>query len=333
MAFLFISSAAVVACNGILGLDGYRPCDGGECGQDAFADVAADGADAGCPVPTPPGHCCPTTPFGQPALLQATIDSPSREEGDLRFVSDPKGAPVGVVFYRDPDVTNVGQRQNMWMTMTSDGVNFDPPANAGDVNKIFIGTGDAALFSPTLSSDGLHVYFNTDAQSQPNLFHIWGSSRSATTNTFPVGAPLTVNGANSAPGDIDPYVVHTQTGDVLYFASSRGTINGSTRIYRAMKGGADFGAPVSQDPLVYDTYNAKPAVTPDELVAYFTSDNKIFMSIRASISDAWQTPVPVNELNTLTEQRSPSYISADRCTFYINAKASSTVILKATRSP
>jgi Tol biopolymer transport system component len=183
---------------------------------------------------------------------------------------------------------------------------------------------------PSLSSDGtLLAFMSTRPPSDANG-DIWIATASGTT----FGSPVRPANLASPSTDFHPFL-QLSTSD-FYFASDR---SGVFRIYHATHVGTTFTAPTEVTEL--DTTadnNAAATISADGLDVWFRSDRPggmgmydIWSASRASTADAFGTPVPVVELNSIGTD-TPTWISPDACRLYLTSdRAGSADIYVASR--
>jgi hypothetical protein len=162
----------------------------------------------------------------------------------------------------------------------------------------YVGNG---LYSPTLSSDGLTLWFGLIVSggpeqlayaTRPNQFTSFGVGTLAT-------APLH---SNSWEGN--PHLSADRLS--LYFYSARN--NEDLGLFRATRGspGGTFDNVVELTTVNSTATEQLPWVTADERTLYFVSDRSgsrdIWKATRAQTSDPFSAPTPVSELNTAGDE-------------------------------
>jgi hypothetical protein len=271
----------------------------------ACGGVAATPPPADAPpvsVDAPGARCNPSLPFNAPIALSnlnTPLDDvcPRLSNDELDMVFSRRSSDGTYDLYEATRAQPTGQ--------------FNAPQILGTLNSIYNETW------PTLTPDGLTVYFNSD-RITPGTFRIFSSSRATKTAAF--GPPTDV--AAVMNNDLYPYI--TADGTAFYFTSStRPDTAGQNDIYRAsLDSTGTLGVPAV---LVGDVNTAAnevtPAVTGDELTLYFCRDNAtdcdIWSSTRTSATDPWGPPAPLaNESSTGVEEV-PGWISPDGCDLYI----------------
>jgi hypothetical protein len=170
---------------------------------------------------------------------------------------------------------------------------------------------------PHLSADELTIYFHG---APSGLFR---ARRSALTEAFSAPEPLTA--LSSSSGDYDPSI--TSDGLTLWFASTR-VMNEAEHLFVATRPSilAEFGAPgLATRVNATDTQQAdfEPFPTADGSELWFVSTRTgsaggrdLWRAVRSG--DAFATPMNVLELNSSTDELSPT-LSVDRRTIYFSS--------------
>ncbi|MBW2731945.1 MAG: PD40 domain-containing protein [Deltaproteobacteria bacterium] len=163
---------------------------------------------------------------------------------------------------------------------------------------------NAECDDPTLTSDGLEIYFNKEIYANTE-YQIFKSTRSSLLG--PWTPPVQVMEL-SGVGESNPAI--TADGLTLYF-SRGGTWDlwVTTRMTRS----TTWSAPIELSHLNSETYkDLVGSVDGSHLFLWFSSDrlgsndvHDLFLSTRATTADTWEAPAPVVELNTVaTDERS-----------------------------
>jgi Tol biopolymer transport system component len=174
---------------------------------------------------------------------------------------------------------------------------FEAPERLADPN--FAGND---LWSPTLSSDGLSLYFGLTV---PGLAEqVAAATRADRASAFGLGQPL------AAPVNLGkegtPYL--SRDGLSLYFYSQRTGGAGNRDLYVATR---QTSADAFDDVTPLSSLNTsgldyQPWLTPDELTIYFASGSAgscdIFRATRPSVSATFDPPEAVTELNTSSDE-------------------------------
>lgn len=129
-----------------------------------------------------------------------------------------------------------------------------------------------------------------------------------------LGCQATGQGPNFAGGEFSPSVVETDQGTLLFF-SSTGLDGADQDIYvTTMRSDGSFGPATQIDELSTASNDQMPNVSRDGLEMVFASDRAggagafdIYVTTRASTSDAWSSPVNVGpNVNTAAGETRPS---------------------------
>ncbi len=302
-AALAIAAFFGAGCALVLGIEDGTPR--GDAGApDATAEAAppeAGGPDADAtPDVGPPPSCKPNAPFTSIKPIaelntSGTDQHPrlSPDEKTIWFQRVPSGYAVFTA--TRPDRTSAF-------------------GAATQVNELTTG-GDAA--DPGIDPTGLRIVFASSRAGGLGNYDLWTATRPNLGSAF--ATPTAIAGASSSA--IDHYPSFAGTGAV-YFSSGR-TGLGSEDVYRMSLSGSTFGAPAVVQGLSGTGYDAAPAISADELVAYiqrsFSVDggtvDAIYASARAKTTDAWPNPTVVPELVGGGETI-PGWISPDLCRLY-----------------
>jgi Tol biopolymer transport system component len=162
---------------------------------------------------------------------------------------------------------------------------------------------------------------------------VYSASRNSASDVF--GNVALVGGVSSSS---DPWKDETpfirEDGKALYFSSNR---SGEDDLYRAVRNGATFGAPVLLAELASPGFNALATVTPNDLTIYWASgrtgsvgNTDIWMATRSDPSGTFGAPKNVVELNTPAYEF-PSFVTRDGCTLYFTNDTNGEHIFVATR--
>lgn len=155
---------------------------------------------------------------------------------------------------------------------------------------------------PTFTADRLEMYF---ASNRFGTKQIWRSTRGSATAAWETPG---IVGELSTGGGITPAV--SPDGLTLYFASTGaggGTgfdIFVTTRASRS----EPWSAPVRVDELSSSAYDGNPGPSADGLTMLITStrdgSEDLYISTRASVSEPWGVPVPLEGVNTASSEGS-----------------------------
>ena len=250
--------------------------------------------------------------FGTPTNLGPTVNSSA---GDYEASISADGLSL---FF---DSTRPGESGGDDLWVTSRASVSDPwgePVNLGPtVNS------SANDWSPSISADGLELYFNSfNRPGGYGNYDIWVTRR--TTKDEAWGAPVNLGPpVNGSAWDGSPSI--STDGLELYFNSSRGGYGkGDTWVTRRATINDPWGEPVNLGAVVNSSEDENlPFVSADGLSLFFRSERPggygsgdIWVTRRATINDPWGEPVNLGPtVNSSGTDGGPS-ISADGFTFY-----------------
>jgi Tol biopolymer transport system component len=196
----------------------------------------------------------------------------------------------------------------------------------------------AGEFDPSVSSDGLMLFFGSDRVSGESR-HLYVSTRTSRAGEF--GAPSEVANVNSATvTDIDGQPFVTADGQELWFNSNRAGGLGAEDIYRAVWNGSNFANVMAITALSTNASDWLPTLSADKLTVYLSSNRPggkgsfdIWTAHRSTTNDGFPAPTPVTELNSTAEEL-VGWLSPDNCRLYFSSAVSGTFeIYIATRHP
>jgi hypothetical protein len=173
--------------------------------------------------------------------------------------------------------------------------------------------------TPTLSSNEREMFFKSERAGGLGGVDIWRSTRSSSAAAWSV--PVPVVELNSIDSDESPELA--SDGLTLWLTSNR---DGNRDIYFATRPNVEssWTAPVRIPELSSPGSDEGLFVSASQLVAYLHSDRdsngsgmRLYRSTRASLDDAWSTPVRVVELDAGLTAENP-WLTADDCTMYFH---------------
>jgi hypothetical protein len=174
------------------------------------------------------------------------------------------------------------------------------------IKLVITGNGTLETTSPSVTADGLTMYFTSNRTGTLGGRDIYRATRSVTTTNF--GSITQLTALSTASAENDAYVLPDHS--ALYFSSNR---SGTSRIYRATISGTTFG---SIDEVLSDTTGlTRVAVSPDELTMLYTIGGDLRLSTRATTTVSWLPGADLTALDT-TASDLASWISADKCRLY-----------------
>jgi Tol biopolymer transport system component len=276
------------------------------CGDVNSKPDAPPVPDARPPDATPP-RCDPSKPFGAP-VLQDSLNSPL--DDDYLWLS-----PDELTAYVSSTRTGGLGNFDLWgASRASSAGTFGTATNLAALNSA------AADYRPTLTADGLTIFFDSNRGSPDTHYHIYVATRADVAADFGTPSLLTaINQANT--DDQSPNV--SADGTVLYFMSNRGGTTGFD-LYRATRAntGVPFGTPTAVAELNSTSNDEDPTLSADGLTIFFDSDRSggqgrldLWTATRATTSDGFGTPVLLTQLNTPNIDW-VTWLSADGCQLY-----------------
>jgi Tol biopolymer transport system component len=248
--------------------------------------------------------------FGTPTNLGLPVNS-SVAEGVPSISND------GLALYFG---SNRGGAFDLWVaTRATTKDNWSMPVSLGSpVNS------SSGENGPSISVDGLSLYFHSLRPDGYGHADIWVTTRETTSDSWgePVNLGPTVNSSN-----LDAVPSISTNALSLYFTSERPGGSGSRDIWvttRAMKDDP-WGEPVNLGPPVNSSYykEAGPRISADDLSLFFVSnrpggygDKDLWVSTRATTKGAWGKPVNLGStVNSPSLDGAPN-ISADGLTLF-----------------
>jgi len=222
--------------------------------------------------------------WGEPVNLGPTFNTPVGEYG-VSISSD------GLSLYFDTRQSGAsGAVDDLWVaTRTTTDDDWSNPISLGPtVNS------SADECYPSVSSDGLAVYFCSNRSGGIGTYDLWVTTRATTGDDWatPVNLGPTVN---SSGGEADPGI--SADGLMLFFASGTRPGYGDGDIWMTMRATTndDWGEPVNLGiPVNSAAWETCPNVSADGSCLFFV----VSQSARHSGGDIWQAPIiPIVDFN------------------------------------
>lgn len=310
--------------------------------------------DAGrAPLPVEPGQgSMPLTSsfkpsaWSAPVILTAPVNSPTANE------QGPALSPDGLSLYfcsnRPPSLGN-----DLWVSRrASEDAPWDDAVHLGSV--VNSPAGDCG---PSLSQDGLVLFFTSGRVGGAGLNDIYMSRRSEPTDDLSWGAPARLDGeVNTALTEFSPFITRFRGDDdcdeadddteddacskqwaELYF--ERGSSNVATDIYvvRIDENGLSLGPATPVQEVNSTGADGRPTVRFDgrEMILHSNRGGNfdLFVTTRQSPNHRWSTPRLLDELNVGIHGIHP-YLSRDgRTLFFVRGTGVANDIWMATRTP
>ena len=190
-------------------------------------------------------------------------------------------------------------------------INLGPSVNGKDMDA-----------SPSISSDGLELYFDSSRPGGQGDWDVSVTSRASLSASWELPrnlGPL----VNSAAGDGTPQL--TRDGRTLYFASWRAGGLGKSDIWVTTRRSRaePWQPPVNLGSAINSAHlDWSPGPSPDGLLLLFQSDrpgglggDDLYVTTRATLTSAWTAPANLRSLNS-SEDDAKAHFSADELTLY-----------------
>jgi len=253
--------------------------------------------------------------FGTPKNLGPEINS-AQDEYAVEVSDD----GLCLLYSDSPFAWRPGGKGNIdiWMvTRTTTDQPFGPPINVSELNTSYHD------FSPTLSVDGLTVFFSSNRPGGRGDMDLWMARRPTKDETF--GQPVNIGSVNGGAGDFCPCL--SADGLSLYFNSSRWGGYGSCDIYVAKRDtvSSPWRTPVNLGSRINSNQtDGNPQISDDGLRLFYSSNKSggfgqedLYMVTRETVNSTWGDPVNMGPLFN-TGGREPSIsICPKACTMFI----------------
>ena len=177
---------------------------------------------------------------------------------------------------------------------------------------------------PSISADGLTIYFDSDRRGGQGGQDIWMSTRPTVADSW--GEPINLGAPiNSWAGEWTPHI--SVDGLTLYLNTRRSGLNeGELHQVTRKSTSEPFGEPVNLGSNVNSPATEhSPSVSPDELTLYFTSGRSggpgggdLYMAVRSSTSEPFGPAQILANVNTSVRDANPS-ISSDGLTLFFDS--------------
>ncbi len=250
--------------------------------------------------------------FGNPTNLGPTVNSSDSEY-------DPSISADELELYFNSYRPGGFGKADIWVTRRktkadpwSSPVNLGPTINSPAGDK-----------GPSISADGLSLYFNSARSGGHGGQDLWVTTRK--TKSAPWGEPVNLGPTVNSPANEQTPSISTD-GLALYFIvwpdKSPGGWDQSDLWVTTRKTMADpWGSPVNLGPMVNSpAYDGSPSTSEDGLSLYFDSErgggSAIWVAKRKSTSDPWGTPVKLGPAVSANWEANPD-LSRDGSTLYL----------------
>jgi len=183
--------------------------------------------------------------------------------------------------------------------------------------------------SPSLSNDGVELFFDSTRPGGLGNYDLWVAMRATTDDNW--GPPANLGSAINNPAfDGQPKI--SANGLSLFFASDRSGGFGNSDIYVSTRSTIDnsWGTPVNLGPIVNSTYDDwSPSITADGLSLFFSSQRSgglggwdVWVTMRASTADPWREPVNMGPTVNSSAHEAYAGISANGLSIFLSDYAS-----------
>jgi Tol biopolymer transport system component len=201
---------------------------------------------------------------------------------------------------------------------------FDEPTNLGPAVNSSHGE-----FDPSVSADGLSLYFSSDSPGGSGNYDLWVTKQQTTRQTTELVWSNPINlgpNINSSGRDIEPSI--SSDGLSLYFSSDRPGGSGLVDLYVTRRASLSegWGPPVNLGPTINSSvHDFSPSISADELSLFFADADwigssprpggygaaDIWITVRPTKDDTWGAPMNLGPIvNSSSIDCAPS-ISAD----------------------
>jgi Tol biopolymer transport system component len=224
--------------------------------------------------------------FSAPANLGRVVNSPAFDGG-------PSISADGLSLFFTSERPGGSGGGDLWVTKRKRMIDpFTTPENLGAGSN-----SPANEFAPSISADGLSVFFDSDRPGGLGLSDVWVAARAATSESF--GKPRNLGaGVNSSASDGLPSI--SADGLSLYFCSRRPGGSGDMDIWvanRTRKSEEFSGAENLGPDINGPHYDGEPNISADALFLFFSSDRPgghghrdIWVAARANSSAPFGQP-------------------------------------------
>jgi hypothetical protein len=247
--------------------------------------------------------------FGVPRNLGSVVNS-SSSDGSPEISAD------GLTLYFDSGRPGGQGDWDIWMTTRAPGGDWGTPMPLpAPINGPYADSG------PSLSSDGLSLYFGSNRSGGYGNYDLWVSTR--TSRDAPWGTPVNLGPkVNGSYYDNHPSI--SADGLSLYFDSARpGGLGYDIWVTRRATINSPWGTPVNPGWAINDIgIELSPYIFSDNLILFFDSrlvDRDIWMARRPTADESWEPAVALDPpVNTWDFDTDPS-VTADGSMLYFGS--------------
>ena len=260
-----------------------------------------------------------TTPFGEPVLVEGLLD-PTKDLSDPSLSQD-----MLELFF----TSKANGTYDIWTSTRSD--MSEPWAPAVVVDEL---SDESYESEPSLSSDGLTLWFSSNRPGAPMVPRIWVTHRPS--RSEPWGVPEIMDWGTS-DNDRGPSVDATDLHIVFY--SKRTTSGDEADLYLASRSAktADFGQPSALSEINSPATDWDPGLFGDGLGLLFGSTREaqgwpdLYETARPSEDAPFIEPVPRAELNSTQAEGDPWLSNDGRYIIFASARDGASQLYEASR--
>lgn len=280
--------------------------------------------------------------WSEPVMLSAPVNSPTANDQGPALSAD--ALSLYFCSNRPPSMGN-----DLWVSRrASEESPWGEPMNLGTV--VNSSGGDCG---PSLSDDGLLLFFTSNRAGGAGLNDIYVTRRSDPTNDLAWEAPVRLGSeVNTAAAEFSPFITRVRGDDCdsdgcaqqwteLYF--ERGSSNTASDIFvvRIAADGTALGHAVPVAEVNSPDADGRPVVRFDgrEMLLHSNRGGRrgnfdLFVSTRRSPHHRWSTPRPIDELNTVGPHEIHPYLSKDaRTVVFVRGRLLANDIWMSVRTP
>jgi len=277
------------------------------CGDNRHPNnnVIVDGATEGSDAPIPDAHSVDANPFHD-----APIDSPP--------AVGPFGAAIAIVLVPgmgvDDDPSMTSDLLELYFNRESDifvAKRTTPSGLFGTPVRILEVSSGSNETGPSISGDGLTLYFASDRPGTLGLNDVWVSTRASRTATW--GVPVHLSDLSSSTDDTG--IAGTNDDLKAVFASDRLGGDGGLFLSSRASASATWGTPTLISEVHQVPRQNSPMLSDDGLSltwdVNFGNGGDFYVATRATILDTFGTPTLLSDLSSPTANDNDLWVSAD----------------------
>jgi Tol biopolymer transport system component len=252
----------------------------------------------------------------------ATVE-PDTLEPDAKIPFGPWSAPtpVDITPATDDDPSLTGDQLELYFNRANDifvtkrAQVTDPWGPITLVSELSVAS--ITETTPEVTYDGLTIFLASNRAPLTGVLDIYVATRASRAQPF--GTPTKVNELTTVERE-----AATASGDglIMVFESNRNG-NNDTFIAERPTAAVAFGTPAPVTAVNTASSDGNPMLSADGLELFInsdrTTDNELYVSVRASTSDAFPAPTPIAELNDPAADDQDPWISPDGRTLYFTS--------------